>query len=210
MDQKNLTLITPSNAEPVTLDEAKLFLNQPYDDDDDYIKELIETAREYCEEYQRRAYITQTWELALEKFHYGGLDTLNNRKITDVIEIPFGSLQKINSFTWRDAYGTVTELTENIDYIVSARGIIGRVCPPFGKIFPASALWPLDPIVINFTCGYGDTPDKVPRKVKQAMKMLIAHWYGNRMVINELRSSVSDEIAFAVTALLSLDRIITL
>ena len=68
-------------------------------------------------------------------------------------------------------------------------------------------LYPLDPIVIQFTCGYGDDGLKVPFRIKQAMMLLISHWYENRMVINDLRGVNPAEISFAVTALLSKDTI---
>lgn len=212
MQERNLSLVTPPAVEPIALADAKQYcrVDADFTDDDAYITTLITVARQYCEGIQKRAYITQTWEMALKEFRYSSMDTLNNRHRSDVIEIPFGSLQKVNSFQYTDAYGTVTQLAENVDYVVSTRGIVGRVCPPFGKVFPVAILWPLDPIVINFTCGYGDTPEKIPEKVIQAMMMLIVHWYTNRMVINELRGVTPDEIGFAVTALLSLDKIVTL
>lgn len=204
--------MNPPNVEPIILSDVKQYLRVDADfmDDDIYISTLITVARQFCEDIQHRAYITQTWELALKNFNYSGTDSLNNKHNTDVIEIPLGNLQTINSFNYTNSWGAVTELVENIDYIVSTRGIVGRVCPPFGKVFPVAMLWPLDPIVINFTCGYGDTPDSIPQKVIQAMMMLISHWYLNRAVINDLRGVVADEISFAVTALLSIDKIVML
>ena len=59
----NLTLKTAPETEPVSLNEAKAFLRVDSDEDDNYITSLIKTAREWCEDYQHRAYITQTWEL---------------------------------------------------------------------------------------------------------------------------------------------------
>lgn len=210
----NLTLIIPPAVEPLELEEVKKYLkvDDITDDlEDAYISGLITVAREYCEEYQHRAYITQTWKLALSEFPCATDDTVNDYETDNIIEIPKGNLQKINSFTYKDIYGNVTALTENIDYIVSSRGILGRVCPPYGTIFPYMPLYPLDPIVINFTCGYGDDGSKVPTKVKQAMYLLISHWYDNRAVVSDLRGvDPAKEMAFAVTSLLSMDRIVIL
>jgi hypothetical protein len=45
-------------------------------------------------------------------------------------------------------------------------------------------------------------------KVKQAMKLLISHWYENRTLITDLKSTdPTKEMAFAVTSLLSMDKI---
>lgn len=210
----NLTLVTPPSIEPLTLAEVKSYLKVDYDSDvveDAYIQSLITVAREWCETYQKRAYITQTWELALQEFPEAHTDSLSDYTETNIIEIPKGKLQTINSFTYKDVYGNAKNLVENTDYIVSTRGILGKVCPPYAKIFPVEPLWPLDPIIINFTCGYGTKPEDVPTKVKQAMYLLISHWYENRAVISDLRGAdPTKEMAFAVTSLLYMDRIIKL
>jgi len=52
--------------EPVSLTEAKLHLRIDTTAEDVLISSLIKAARQYCENYQRRAYITQTWELWLD------------------------------------------------------------------------------------------------------------------------------------------------
>lgn len=199
-----LTLITLPIEEPITLVKSKSYLRIDTEDDDEYISFLITAAREYCENYQNRAYITQTWEMTLQKFPFDNTDILNDSFTNSIIEIPKGKLQTINSFTYKDLCGNIHNLTENIDYVVSTRGILGKICPPYGKIFPTTQLFPLDPVVINFTCGYGDSI-KVPTRVKQAMYMLIAHWYENRITTTDLK--VTGEIDFAVSALLSQDRI---
>lgn len=210
----NLTLVTPPAVEPLELDEVKKYLK--VDDitdemEDDYINSLITVSREYCEEYQHRAFITQTWELTLKEFPCDNTNMMSNNSLSSVIEIPKGRLQKINSFSYKDLYGNVHALTENVDYIVSSRGILGRVCPPYGTIFPCVPLYPLDPIVISFTCGYGNDGSKVPAKVKQAMYLLISHWYDNRAVVNDLRGvDPTKEMTFAVTSLLMMDRIMIL
>ena len=63
-----LQLVTPPAAEPVSLSEAKEHSRITGTDEDDLITTFIEAAREYCEEYQNRAYITQTWDLSLDEF----------------------------------------------------------------------------------------------------------------------------------------------
>ncbi|WP_143159015.1 head-tail connector protein [Desulfosporosinus lacus] len=185
--------MTPPAAEPVSLPVARAHLRLDTNDDDAYVNSLIIAAREYCETYQNRAYITQTWEMALPSFPL--------RTIT----IPKGRLQTIEQIFYKNAAGIVTTLIPEIDYVVSHRGILGRVCPPFGKAFPYEHLYPLDPVVVRFMCGYGDTSETVPARVKQAMLLLIGHWYENRMAVSELRTG---EISFAVAALLSQEKIV--
>lgn len=207
----NLTLVTEPPVEPLELAEVMEYLK--VDDVTDpienaYVQSLIVVAREYCEGYQHRAYITQTWEMAIDKFPCASSDAMNDYRTGDIIEIPKGKLQKINSIIYKDIYGKETTMLENIDYVVSNRGILGRTCPPYGMIFPCMPLFPLDPIIINFTCGYGDEGSKVPTKVKQAMYLLISHWHDNRAVVSDLRSvDPTKEMAFTVTTLLMMERI---
>ena len=189
----NLTLITPPAVEPVSLPVAQAHLRLDTTDEDAYVISLIIAAREYCETYQNRAYNTQTWELALPKFPL------------PTVTIPKGKLQSIEEMSYKNAEGIVTTLIPERDYVVSHRGILGRVCPPFGKAFPSERLYPLDPVVVKFTCGYGDTSEAIPARVKQAMLLLIGHWHENRMAVSELRTS---EISFAVSALLSQEKIV--
>ena len=212
MKDYNLVLVTPPAIEPISLIEAKNYLRIDTDDtdDDNYITGLISTARTYCEDFQNRAYITQTWELSLNEFVFGSNDRLNNRHYASTIELPKGNLQEINTFTYKDVYGAVRMLISDVDYVFSTRGILGQICPPYGKVFPIAILHPLDPIVINYTCGYGLTADKVPLKVKQSMYLLISHWYENREIVNSQRGVVPANIGFTVDTLLKQDRITVL
>jgi len=193
----NLTLKTPPVIEPISLVEAKSYLRlDGVDaDEDSYLSSVIIAAREWCEGYQRRAYITQTWEMSLDYWPE-----------ENIIEIPKGSLQTINLVKYKNSLGVEIALTENVDFIYSARGILGRLSPCFVKYWPTFTPYPLDAIVIEFTCGYGNTVDKIPRKVIHAMKLLVSHWYENRVPLNNMRS-IPTELDFTVSALLGMERI---
>jgi uncharacterized phiE125 gp8 family phage protein len=163
--------------------------------EDTYLTSLITAARQYCEEYQNRAYITQTWEMSLQYF-------LNYE-----IEVPKGKLQTIDSITYKNSAGIVATLAENTGYVYSTRGVVGRITPPYGKWYPTFTPFPLDAIIITFTCGYGDAVD-VPERVKQAMKLLISHWYENRVIMSDTK--VAQDVRFTLEALLWIDRIVVI
>jgi len=193
----NLVLKTPPVIEPLEIQDVKDYLR--LDDvtdisEDEYLSTLIIAAREYCEGFQNRAYITQVWQLSFDDWP------------SRVIELPKGTLQAVNLVTYKNFAGAVTTLTETQDYITSTRGVLGRISPPYAQSWPSFVPWTLDAVVIEFTCGYGDTAESVPQKVKQAMKLLVSHWYENRTVLSET-GQAPDEIAFAVSALLKMDRI---
>ena len=172
---------------------VNVVLNQGYTSEDTYLTSLITAAREYCETFQGRAYITQTWELAMPYFPCE-------------IKIPKGKLQTIGSITYKDSSGATTTLTVNTDYVTSIRGIMGRVVPAYGKAWPSFTPFPLDAVVVTFTCGYGTASD-VPEKVIQAMKLLVSHWFTNRVPVDQAMGNAK-EISFTLSALLWMDRIV--
>jgi len=79
-----LKLKTAPSVEPVTLDQAKLHLRVDSSDDNTLITALITTARQLAERETKRAFITQTWELHLD------------RALPEV-EIPKPPLQSVDS-----------------------------------------------------------------------------------------------------------------
>ena len=194
----NLILKTPPATEPIFLAEVKSYLKisdyEEYATEDTYLTSLITAAREYCEDFQSRAYITQTWELALPYFPCE-------------IKIPKGKLQAIDSITYKNSAGITETLAVTTDYVTSIRGIMGRVVPAYGKAWPSFTPFPLDAVIITFTCGYGSASD-VPEKVKQAMKLLISHWFTNRVPVDQAMGSAK-EVEFTLSALLWQDRILS-
>lgn len=67
-NQRIPTLVTPPASEPVTVDEAKAFMQVDGTADDSLISILIATARRSAEEYTKRSFMEQTWRLALDCF----------------------------------------------------------------------------------------------------------------------------------------------
>jgi len=190
-----LKLKTAPAAEPVTLAEAKTHLRVDISDDDDLITALITAAREYCENFQNRAYITQVWKLWMDDWP----------EEDDYIEIPLPPLQSVESVKYYDTDGNENTFSSDY-YSVDTESEPGRVYLNYGETWPTDTLRPRNGIVVEFTAGYGDTADDVPQTVKQAMLLLIAHWYENREAT--LAGTVSREVEFAVGALLWQNRVV--
>jgi uncharacterized phiE125 gp8 family phage protein len=188
----SLKLITAPTLEPVTLEEAKKHLRIESSDEDVEITGWIQAAREWCEGYQNRAFITQTWELALDSFPLG-----------TYIKIPKPPLQSVTSVKYYD-----TDETENTfsadSYHVDTYSEPGRIVLKYGETWPSDTLRTANGVIIQFKVGYGDAAASVPEKVKQAIKVLVGHLYENREAtdIKELK-----EVPFAVCSLLGLERI---
>ncbi len=188
----SLKLITPPATEPITLLEAKRHLRVDVTDDDTLITSIITAAREYCETFQNRAYITQTWEMTLDSFP------------TMPLKIPKPPLQSVDSIKYTDQNGVET-LFDAANYVVDADSEPGRIALAPGVSWPSVTLKPIGGVKIRFTAGYGDAA-KVPMMAKQAMLLLIGHWYEHREAV--VTGSISKEIEFAVHALLWPNRVV--
>lgn len=106
--------------EPVSLDEAKLHLRVDLTDEDTLIDTLIAAAREDCEKFQNRAYISQTWELWLDAF-----------PSRNYIELPLPPFQcpvvTAGSFVTGTVYRIVSLGTTNFTLIGASANTVGVV-----------------------------------------------------------------------------------
>ena len=188
-----LKLITAPTVEPVTLTEAKAQLRVDWSDEDAQISSYILAAREYCEGFQNRALITQTWDLWLDDW-----------PCTDRLKVPLPPLQSVTNIKYYDT-DNVEYTLATAEYFVDDKSEPGRVVLAYGKTWPSTTLRPANGVVVRFVAGYG-LAVSVPQKVKQAMLLLVTLMYQKRLPIVE--GKIVGEVPFAVTALLSLDRIV--
>lgn len=142
---------------------------KPNVSDDDFLNELIETARRDVEHDTSRVFITQTWDYCPKSWPRG-----------DRIKLPFGSLQSITSISYTDIAGTVS-MMPTTDYTTEINGNqCGFAVLAYGKSWPSVSLHPSNPITIRFVAGYGATAASVPVTVRQAIKRRCVNLYANR------------------------------
>lgn len=154
---------------PVTLAEAKAHLRVLHDLDDDYIDALIETATGHLEGrggILGRALVTQIWEYRIRCFPNCG-----------VIQLPLPPLQTVGAIAYIDTNGATQTLSPD-QYAVDAETLVGQIRRAYGVTWPATRAED-HAVRITFTAGYGDAAD-VPRPIKQAILLLIGHFYVNR------------------------------
>jgi uncharacterized phiE125 gp8 family phage protein len=179
-------------SEPVSLTDAKAHLRVDIDDDDDFISGLIAAARQYTETTTRRAFISQTWRLSLDNWPAG-----------DEIELPKPPLASVSSIVYKDADGASTTWATS-NYIVDTDSEPGRIVLANGASWPTVSLYPVNPIQITFVAGYGAAGSSVPQYLRQAVKLLVSHWYENPEATKE--GSALQEIPFGVESLIYLNR----
>lgn len=176
---------TPPNNEPVSLGDVKKQLQIEISDTlyDDQLNALIPAAREWCESYQNRAYITQKLELALNEF-----------PCSQMLRLPRPPLQTIDSVNYKNADG-VSIAWSSTNYEADTYSEPGNlVC---------ITEWPqtnnaVNNVIVTYTAGYGDAQDDVPVTIKQAIILLVVHWFNNGLC----------DPPNAVYALLDLERVI--
>jgi uncharacterized phiE125 gp8 family phage protein len=191
--KQSLRLKTAPTTEPIALTEAKAQCRVDITDDDSYISTfLIPTAREYCEGVLNRALITQHWELSFDYWPVFPFD------------VPLPPLISVESITYYDTTNTANTWDPS-NYYVDPDHEPGRIALNSGISLPTTALRLINAVKIDFTCGYGDATT-IPLKTKQAMLLLIGHWYNNRESVGK----VGAETEFTVNALLGIDRMMTL
>lgn len=188
-----LELVTAPASEPITLAEARDFCRVSGTDEDSLFNLLITAARIYAENYTSRALISQEWNLYLDCGELQG---------AEILKLPKGNILSIAQVAYYDDEGTLVVLPSQT-YQLSGRGLA----------LTNNESWPvpgreLDAFEIRFSAGYGAASADVPEPIRQAIRLLVAHWYENREGAGDpIFEGSSDQnqklqIPFGVTALL--------
>lgn len=191
VNMAGLKLITGPATEPVTVSELKTHLRIDSTTEDTYLGTLIQTAREDCEQFQNRAYITQTWELTLDgwaKFP---------------IKLPRPELISITSVKYYDTADTETTYSTD-NYFVDTSSEVGRIGLNYNITLPSTTLRPQNAVIIQYIAGFGAAAD-VPQRIKHAILMLCGHYYENRETVSPVDLK---QIPMGVVSLLNKDRIV--
>ncbi len=157
-------LIENPAEEPVSLAETRSHLRLE-SGEDEYLTGLITAARRYCEAFQRRAYVTQTWDLYLNRFPPG------------CIKVPVPPFQSVTFIKYKDSTGVLQTL-ESSEYLVDPFSEPGLICLAYGKSWPATYS-EINSVQIRFVAGYGTAAD-VPQEVKHAILLRVADLYEHR------------------------------
>lgn len=134
------SLVTSPAILPVSRAEAKEHLNITHSNDDRLIDRIIGAATAWAEQYLFRKLITQTWKYYLDAW-------------PDEIFLPFGDLQSVTHIKYTDTDELQTTLSTDY-YDVDTVSIPGRIRLAYGQSWPSTALYPTNPIEIQFVTGY--------------------------------------------------------
>jgi len=160
-------LLTGPAAEPLSLEETKTFLRVENNDDDPLIAALITAARMHIETQAQAALVTQRWRMVFACWPRHGR-----------IAVRPGPLKALTAVRVLDFHGNAQTLdTQGFvpDPGASALAFIPWAVPVPGRIAAG--------IELDVTVGFGDAATDVPEPLRQAMRLLVAHWYENRGLV---------------------------
>jgi uncharacterized phiE125 gp8 family phage protein len=174
-------LITPPEIEPVLLDDAKAHLRIDTDDDDALLTAAIAAARVHVETLTRRCLIEQGWRVYLDQWP--------RRRIVSLGPAPLISVESVTVY---DTAGDPTVVDPG-DYEVDTVSVPGRIL--LSAAVPV-ATRQVNGIEIEVTAGYGTSSIDVPGPLRQAIMMLVAHWYEHRGVVGHDRAGEIPPVGF--------------
>jgi len=188
-------LLTPPTVEPVSLDEVKSHARIDHNVDDVLLGSLLFAARQWCEHYTRRAFINQTWDLALS--------VVPEKRYVNLPRSPLESITHVQLFDDNDNAKTWDE--EN--YFADTVSDVGRLYLREGACWPDASRCS-NGVVITYVAGYGIDGSFVPEPIKLAIKQLVLHWYEYRG--DAVQSNILSKAPLTVEALLDPYRILSL
>lgn len=166
-------LVTAPSTEPLTLADVKLFLRVDNSVEDTLITNLITVARQYAENYLWGSLLTQTWEFYLNH------DELAI-KLFSLSKTPIQSITDIKYYDENNQLQTLSSANYDVDLISEPAIVKINALPNTYDKF--------NTLVIRFVAGYGNAAT-VPMAIKQAMLLLIGHWYEHREAVSFTTSS---------------------
>lgn len=170
--------------EPISLEAAKMHIRTVIGDtteDEHILRPLISAAREFAENTTGVSWAEQTIDAYPEGW--------------GVIRLPRPPVREVLGITYRDEQGE-EHVLEPDRYAVDRIGAKIYIKDP-----PTAVLDVGHPIKVTYTAGKGE----LPQTVRQAMLLLIGHWYNNREAV-VVGSAASVEVDMTVRTLLNAKR----
>lgn len=173
-----LRVVSSSDVEPVSVAEARRNSNVEDDVANAYDQDFaawISAARELAEAYTKRSFVERTYLLTLSTFPTGWNSSWN-------IPIPNGPCIDVIAVSYLDIAGVRTTLDPSTYQLIEDE-------PPFIAL-ALDQWWPsvrnvVGSVAVEYRAGYSSAGSpidamNVPALAKQAIKMLVSHWYEQR------------------------------
>lgn len=178
-------MVTGPTWEPVTVDELRDQLRIiGHDADNQVLLMYLIAAREYVEVLTKRQIPQAQFEYTLDQFPGRYLD--DARPPTwryGIIRLPRPPLISVDTVEYYDTSISVPPFVyttlATTEYQVDTNTEPGRLAPAPFKVWPATSPLAMAAVKVTYTCGYTG-PEKVPARLKQAIRLIAAHLYEHR------------------------------
>ena len=170
-------VVTPPSGLAVDLADVRANLVIDGSEEDAYLASLAAAAHDYLSGPQGRlgrTVLTTVYDLKLGRFPARG----------GPLHLPVPPLREgvsIRYFRGPDGAETLVDPNDyEADYAPHAGIVVMR----------RKGGWPDDvngdltaPVIVRYSAGYGSSPGEIPRALRQAMILLVSHWYENRVAV---------------------------
>jgi uncharacterized phiE125 gp8 family phage protein len=174
--------------EPVSLAEAKLHLRVDHTDEDILILALISAARLHLEHVLGRSFITQGWLYLFDEWPPGY-----------AVNLPLAPVQSIVSVKVYDSADVAETLSPSL-YFLDGLSVPPRLVRRSPSAF-AKPGRPANGVEVSFISGHGSLAAEVPAPLRQAILLLVAHWYEHRQPVEI--GEPNEAVPFAVFELVA-------
>lgn len=182
-----LRQVTGPTTFPLTRDEAKAAARIDTSAEDDLVDALIAAASRQVGEMAGRVLTEETWALS---FPTG---------VVCNVDLPKSPVRSVSSITYYDADDV--EQTANVaDFYLIKDDDRAYLRPKSGEAWPVASTLREDAITVEFVSGY----EVCPASLKQAVRLLVTHYYDNRDATNP---DAPAELPFGVKEMVALERI---
>lgn len=168
-----LTVVTPPAALPLSLAETKAHLRVLHSSEDTLIERLIKAATAHVEHVTGRALITRITRISFDGFprHRAPIALLRPPVIA------------VTAFSYVDPAGDDITLTSD-DYEIARSAVVVELSPKPGVNWPVTSKSRRS-VSVTFTAGYGATAADVPEDLRNAILLLVEHFYYHRSAVTE-------------------------
>lgn len=183
-----LVLYSAPAVEPISLTEAKLHLRVDGTDEDSLIGALITAARLDIETMSLHKLISQTWDWYMDDWP------------SSPVQVPFPPLASVTGIYYT-IEGAAEATWSSSYYSVDAYSVPGWIVLQSTASWPSGSLIEANGVRIRFVCGFGAAGSNVDSRLRQAMLLLIGHYYEHREAVVIERGMNVVEMPLAVGAL---------
>ena len=170
--------ITGPTAEPVTTAQAKDHLRVSFSEDDQEIAAMVSAARIAVEARSGMRLYTQTIEIRADNW-----SELSDPDRSDVLRLRVAPLQSITTVNYYESANDADTLLAAADYVTDLLGVPARI--QIKNTWPATNDY-IGNIRVRCVAGYATTK-AIPAHLKQAVLLLVGHYYENREAVTDLK-----------------------